>query len=76
MNMEEASCPQKRNWSSWNPRQGEYNRPDAGQKLQGGSFCHVRDLPKSQLGVDVDNDFDMKYITIKDGDRSQASQGS
>lgn len=26
---------------------------------------HVRDLPKSQLGVDVDNDFDMKYITIK-----------
>lgn len=26
---------------------------------------HVRDLPKSQLGVDVDNDFDMKYITIR-----------
>ena len=25
---------------------------------------HVRDLPKSQLGVDADNDFDMKYITI------------
>ena len=25
---------------------------------------HVRDLPKSQLGVDVDNDFAMKYITI------------
>lgn len=25
---------------------------------------HVRDLPKSQIGVDVDNDFDMKYITI------------
>ncbi len=25
---------------------------------------HVRDLPKSQLGVDVDNDFEMKYITI------------
>ncbi len=25
---------------------------------------HVRDLPKSQLGVDVDHDFDMKYITI------------
>ncbi len=25
---------------------------------------HVRDLPKSQLGVDVDNDFDLKYITI------------
>ncbi len=25
---------------------------------------HVRDLPKSQLGVDVDKDFEMKYITI------------
>lgn len=25
---------------------------------------HVRDLPKSQLGVDVENDFEMKYITI------------
>ena len=25
---------------------------------------HVRDLPKSQLGVDPDNDFEMKYITI------------
>ncbi len=24
----------------------------------------MRDLPKSQLGVDVDNDFEMKYITI------------
>ena len=26
---------------------------------------HVRDLPKSQIGVDVDNDFDPKYITIR-----------
>lgn len=26
---------------------------------------HVRDLPKSQLGVDVENDFDLKYITIR-----------
>ena len=26
---------------------------------------HVRDLPKSQLGVDTDNDFEMKYITIR-----------
>ncbi|MBQ6234262.1 MAG: type I DNA topoisomerase [Clostridia bacterium] len=25
---------------------------------------HVRDLPKSQLGVDIDHDFEMKYITI------------
>ena len=26
---------------------------------------HVRDLPKSQLGVDADHDFEMKYITIR-----------
>ena len=26
---------------------------------------HVRDLPKSQLGVDVDKDFEPKYITIR-----------
>lgn len=26
---------------------------------------HVRDLPKSQLGVDVDGDFEPKYITIR-----------
>lgn len=26
---------------------------------------HVRDLPKSQLGVDTDQDFAMKYITIR-----------
>ena len=26
---------------------------------------HVCDLPKSQLGVDVDNDFELKYITIR-----------
>ncbi|MEG1776430.1 MAG: toprim domain-containing protein, partial [Clostridia bacterium] len=25
---------------------------------------HVRDLPKSQIGVDTSNDFEMKYITI------------
>ncbi len=25
---------------------------------------HIRDLPKSRLGVDVDHDFEMKYITI------------
>ena len=29
------------------------------------SVGHVRDLPKSQLGVDVDNDFELKYITIR-----------
>ena len=26
---------------------------------------HVCDRPKSQLGVDVDNDFALKYITIR-----------
>ena len=26
---------------------------------------HVCDLPKSQLGVDIDHDFDLKYITIR-----------
>lgn len=26
---------------------------------------HVRDLPKSQLGIDVENDFEVKYITIR-----------
>lgn len=29
------------------------------------SMGHVRDLPKSQMGVDVDADFDPKYITIR-----------
>ena len=26
---------------------------------------HVRDLPKSTLGVDVDNDFEAHYINIR-----------
>ena len=26
---------------------------------------HVRDLPKSTLGIDVDNDYEPKYITIR-----------
>ncbi len=29
------------------------------------SMGHVRDLPKSQLGIDVENDFEPKYITIR-----------
>ncbi|MEL7568616.1 MAG: toprim domain-containing protein, partial [Dehalobacterium sp.] len=29
------------------------------------SMGHIRDLPKSQLGVDVENDFQPKYITIR-----------
>ena len=26
---------------------------------------HVRDFPKSQFGIDVENDFEPKYITIR-----------
>ena len=29
------------------------------------SLGHVRDLPKSQFGVDTENDFEVKYITIR-----------
>jgi DNA topoisomerase-1 len=29
------------------------------------SMGHVRDLPKSQLGVDVENNFEPKYITVR-----------
>ncbi|MDP4171207.1 MAG: type I DNA topoisomerase [Bacillota bacterium] len=29
------------------------------------SMGHVRDLPRSQMGVDVENNFDPKYITIR-----------
>jgi DNA topoisomerase I len=29
------------------------------------SVGHVRDLPKSQIGVDIDNNFEPKYITIR-----------
>ncbi|WP_058485146.1 type I DNA topoisomerase [Defluviitalea phaphyphila] len=29
------------------------------------SMGHVRDLPKSQLGVDIEKDFEPKYITIR-----------
>jgi DNA topoisomerase-1 len=29
------------------------------------SIGHVRDLPKSQMGIDVNNDFEPKYITIR-----------
>lgn len=36
----------------------------SGYKVEA-SQGHVRDLPKSQLGVDVDNNFEPKYITIR-----------
>ncbi len=29
------------------------------------SMGHVRDLPKSDIGIDVDNDFEPRYITIR-----------
>lgn len=29
------------------------------------SMGHLRDLPKSQLGIDIENDFTPKYITIR-----------
>ena len=30
------------------------------------SLGHVRDLPKSKLGVDIDNGFEPKYLTLRD----------
>ena len=29
------------------------------------SVGHVRDLPKSRLGIDIDNDFEPEYINIR-----------
>ena len=29
------------------------------------SYGHVRDLPKSRMGIDVDNDYEPRYITIR-----------
>ena len=29
------------------------------------SVGHVRDLPKSQMGIDIENDFEPRYITIR-----------
>ena len=29
------------------------------------SMGHVRDLPKSQMGVDIENNYEPKYITIR-----------
>lgn len=26
---------------------------------------HVRDMPKSQMGIDIENDYEPKYITIR-----------
>src|SRR5947208_7199454 len=38
------------------------------------SFGHVKDLPKSTLGVDVDNDFETEYIVIPGKKRFLASR--
>ena len=35
---------------------------------------HVCDLPKSQLGVDADNHFEMKYITIHEIGRASCRE--
>lgn len=29
------------------------------------SMGHIRDLPKSEMGIDIENDFEPKYITIR-----------
>ncbi|HHY17486.1 MAG TPA: DNA topoisomerase I, partial [Firmicutes bacterium] len=29
------------------------------------SLGHIRDLPKSKLGIDIDNGFEPRYITIR-----------
>src|SRR3989344_9495295 len=37
------------------------------------SMCHVRDLPKGDLGVDIEHDFEPKYIIPRDK-RKQVNQ--
>ncbi len=34
------------------------------------SYGHVRDLPKSDLGVDIENDFEPKYVRLKDSSKA------
>ena len=46
--------------------QGEDNKKVLGKYyVVTASNGHVRDLPKSQLGIDVEHDFEPKYITIR-----------
>src|SRR6266705_6297724 len=33
------------------------------------SYGHIRDLPKSQLGVDLEHDFEPEYIVPEDSER-------
>ncbi len=42
---------------------GKYLGPDYQVKA---SMGHLRDLPKSTLGIDIENDFEPKYIPVKD----------
>lgn len=35
-----------------------------GYKIEA-SFGHIRDLPKSEMGIELENDFEPKYITIR-----------
>lgn len=47
-------------------RKGENNRTLLGKKYKvKASMGHVRDLPKSQMGVDVEHEYEPKYITIR-----------
>ncbi len=34
------------------------------------SVGHIRDLPKSKLGIDIENDFEPEYISIRGRGRS------
>ena len=36
----------------------------SGYKVEA-SMGHIRDLPKSQIGIDIDNNFEPRYITIR-----------
>ena len=36
----------------------------AGYKIEA-CVGHIRDLPKSQLGINIENDYEPKYITIR-----------
>ena len=39
------------------------------------SMGHIRDLPKSKLGIDIENDFEPEYINIRGkGDLIKASK--
>ena len=48
------------------PAKGENGKKFLGNNYEvAASNGHVRDMPKSQLGFDVENDYEPKYITIR-----------